>query len=105
MKNILGIILLIIFIIWMIFIFVDCIRISNFDKKPIITIYEKEYDNVQPIEYPKGTMGVGEYGTIYVGLWYIKISYNKWQLDKELSKPGYIVYLFGIKPISGFEYH
>lgn len=95
----------IICIIWMIYIYIDCIRISNFHDKPLITISEKNYDNVERMEYPNENIVYGEYGTIYTGLGYTKKRYNIWQLDKELSRPGYSVHLFGFIPISGFEFH
>lgn len=94
----------IISIIWMTFIYVDCIRISNFHDKPLIVINEKNYDNVRKIEDIYESIEVGEYGTIYTGLGYTKKRYQKWQLDKSLSRAGYSVYLFGFIPVSGFEF-
>ena len=99
-KKVLGIILLVVLILWIIYVIVDCIRIDNFNAKPLIIISEKSYGNVEQIE----NIEVGEYGTIYVGLGYTKKVYRKWQVAKDLPKMGYCTYLFGFIVVNGFEY-
>ena len=104
-KKVLGIILLVVFILWIIYIVADCIRINNFSDKPFITISEKNYDNVEQINNYGQIIEVGEYGTTYIGLGYTKTIYKKWQVAKDLPKLGFNIKLFGIITISGFEYH
>ena len=104
-KKVAKIVLPLIFILWIIYVIIDCIRIDNFNDKPFITISEQSYDNVEKIDYPNENIEVGEYGTTYIGLGYTKRCYRKWQLDKSITRMGYCTYLFGFIVVNGFEYH
>lgn len=90
--KIIGIILLCLLVIWITLIVIDCIRLSDIihngnQKKPLITIYTREYED------ETGT------GTEYIGLGY---SVNYYKPNTSL---GYKVEvnLFYIITVGGFE--
>ena len=104
-KKMIVTIILSILVLWIIYVVIDCIRINNFNDKPLITISEKNYDYVEQVDNYGENIEVGEYGTIYVGLGYTKTVCRKWQVAKDLPKIGFHIKLFGIIPVAGFQYH
>ena len=104
-KKIVIIVLISVFILWTIYVVVDCIRINNFKDKPLLVISEKNYEDVNNIETSAGNVETGKTGTIYIGIGYTKEIYKNWNLDRQIGKDGYIIKLLGVIPVSGFENH